>query len=138
MTSTEPPHVSVIVPVLNDEDGLRRCLDALMAQSTTHRFEVIVVDNGSRDETVAVATSHPIKPSVRTEHRRGSYAARNAGIQAARAPLLAFTDADCEPGPGWLDQGIAALQEADAAGGRIDTCISDRPASGSSGTRLTT
>lgn len=111
----------MIVPVRNDPEGLARCLDGLLGQRAGWSFEVIVVDNGSSDATPDRAAAHPVRPRVLTELRRGSYAARNAGILAARAPLLAFTDADCVPSPQWLEQGVIALQDGEVAGGRIDT-----------------
>ncbi|MEO1316784.1 MAG: glycosyltransferase [Pseudomonadota bacterium] len=111
---SEPPGISVIIPVFNDAGGLARCLDALARQTDAAPFEVIVVDNGS-DPPLDPATL-PALPSLRLirETVPGSYAARNAGIAAARASVLAFTDADCRPRPDWLAAGHAAI---DALGG---------------------
>jgi glycosyltransferase involved in cell wall biosynthesis len=98
------PLISVIVPVFNDIDGLRRCLEALDRQTLPKsNFEVVIVDNGSHQ---------PIAPMVMTfnfarcviEEKRGSYAARNTGVRIATGALLAFTDADCQPRPDWLEQ----------------------------------
>ncbi|MEM8761253.1 MAG: glycosyltransferase family A protein, partial [Pseudomonadota bacterium] len=104
-----PPGISVIIPVFNDAGGLARCLDALARQTDAAPFEVIVVDNGS-DPPLDPATL-PALPSLRLirETAPGSYAARNAGIAAARAAILAFTDADCRPRPDWLAAGHAAI-----------------------------
>ena len=121
------PAVSVIVPVLDDAEALHACLDALHAQQAAFPFEVIVVDNGSRDATPEVASAHPLRPVVLSERRRGSYAARNAGVSAARGPLLAFTDADCVPDDDWLQRGVAELEASPAAGGRIRMSISANP-----------
>ena len=122
------PFVSVIVPVYNDERGLGIALRALLAQRyAPDRYEIIIVDNGSADGTLAAARgaeqAHPGRVRVLTEHaQRGSYAARNCGIAAARGTVLAFTDADCAPAPDWIGQGVAALAESGAAlaAGRID------------------
>jgi glycosyltransferase involved in cell wall biosynthesis len=128
MAQRAQPIVSVIVPVYNDAARLRRCLAALQAQTwPAERLEVIVVDNGSTDD---VARSLADSPGVVALHasRPGSYAARNAGIAAARGEVLAFTDADCLPAPDWVERGVARLLDApDVAmvGGRIDLRIAD-------------
>ncbi len=101
------PAVSVIVPVRDDAVGLAACLDALAAQEGDPDVEVVVVDNGSADDSVAVARAHRVQPVVVVEPRRGSYAARNAGIEACTGDRLAFTDADCLPSPTWLRTGMA-------------------------------
>jgi glycosyltransferase involved in cell wall biosynthesis len=115
-----PPVVTVVVPVRNGADGIRTCLTALAAQRHAPSFEVIVVDNDSDDDTAAVAREHAIGARVVSEKRRGSYAARNAGIAAAGGAILAFTDADCMPEPGWLAAATAAIDTgADLAAGGI-------------------
>jgi glycosyltransferase involved in cell wall biosynthesis len=88
---------------------------------------VVVVDNGSRDDTTAIARAHPVVTRVVAEPVPGSYAARNAGVACARGSVLAFTDADCRPRPGWLACGSAALDGADLVGGEVVAAVSDRP-----------
>jgi len=118
----EQPSVSVIVPVYNDPGGLRRCLAALAAQTYPHdRFEVLVVDNGSAAAPGFVAEVCP-RARLLVEPLGGSYAARNHGAAQAQGEVLAFTDADCEPLPAWIEQGVRALLAGNgrvAAGGRI-------------------
>jgi glycosyltransferase involved in cell wall biosynthesis len=115
----EGPEVSVVIPVKDDAARLERCLDALAAQVGAPPFEVVVVDNGSSDGSGDRARRHPLAPRVLVELTPGSYAARNAGAAAAAAPLVAFTDADCIPAPGWVAQGAAALADHDVAGGAV-------------------
>ncbi|HIK46128.1 MAG TPA: glycosyltransferase [Leptolyngbyaceae cyanobacterium M65_K2018_010] len=121
---TAEPFVSVIVPVYNDADRLKKCLAAL-EQQTYHPgcFEVIVVDNGSDpDQNVndcAAKFDHVI---VTHESLPSSYAARNKGISVAKGEILAFTDADCIPANDWLEKGIKYLVEnpnCGSVGGRI-------------------
>ena len=97
---------SVIVPTRDRPGQLGDCLDALGAQSMApDAFEVIVVDDGSRDEmaprlsrwTGRLTIRHVRTPGI------GPAAARNAGIALASGAWLAFTDDDCLPAPGWLD-----------------------------------
>lgn len=90
------PRVSVIVPAYNLETLLPRCLDSLLAQ-TFARWECVVVDDGSADGTGAVADAYAAKdPRFVVIHQQngGVSAARNAGIEAARAPDLLFLDGD--------------------------------------------
>lgn len=111
MTSTDPL-VSVVVPTRDRPDRLAVCLAALERQ-TEQRLEIVVVDDASRD-AAAVAAAVAAAPRARLVRGegRGPAAARNAGVRAARAPVVCFTDDDCEPVPGW-----AAALAARVAGG---------------------
>ena len=127
--------VSVVVPVLDQPDGLAATLRALDVQTLPRSsYEVIVVDNGSGEAALrAVEQSCASRSSVRllVEHEiRSSYAARNRGVEAAAGAAIAFTDADCQPEPRWLDQGLTALDAAgaDVVAGRIVIAFrGDRP-----------
>jgi glycosyltransferase involved in cell wall biosynthesis len=122
------PLVSVIVPVFDDAERLASCLTALQAQTyPTDRYEVVVVDNGSREDLGAVVAGFQGFGFVR-EDRVGSYAARNKGIEASKGEVLAFTDADCLPDPGWIEAGVRALAgrpEWRAVGGPIEMFAQD-------------
>jgi GT2 family glycosyltransferase len=114
------PDVSVIVPARDAAATLGRTLAALGRQRFGGDFEVIVVDNGSIDGTAAVARAAPDRILVLERARgEGPAAARNAGAAVARAPILAFTDADCEPAEGWLAAGVGALDRADLVQGAV-------------------
>ena len=100
--------VAVVIPVWNGEKVLGRCLDALARQTLPRAaYQIIVVDNGSSDATRTIAGSYP-GVELLEEKRPGSYVARNLGIERVRAPITAFTDADCEPAPDWLEQVLRA------------------------------
>jgi glycosyltransferase involved in cell wall biosynthesis len=98
--------VSVVIGTFNRCGRLAQALESLFAESdSSHPFEVIVVDNGSTDRTAAViddmsALGRPVRRLVDT--RRGVSFARNAGLAAARAPLLAVMDDDQLAPPGWV------------------------------------
>jgi glycosyltransferase involved in cell wall biosynthesis len=117
------PFVSVIIPVYNDAERLRCCLEALRAQSYPgDRYEVVVVDNGSSDDLRPLVAGFTGVRFER-EHDVGSYAARNKGIGASKGAILAFTDADCLPDPDWIESGVRALAarpDCGAVGGRIE------------------
>jgi glycosyltransferase involved in cell wall biosynthesis len=103
--------VSVIVPVRNRRALLRRLLDSLSAQ-TLSQFEVVVVDNGSSDgsgDEAADAAAAGLAVKVVPGPGGSSGAARDVGVQSARAAYLAFTDSDCVVAPDWLEKGVAAL-----------------------------
>ncbi|GCF14477.1 hypothetical protein Harman_24120 [Haloarcula mannanilytica] len=120
MTETLP-FVSVIVPVYNDPDGIRKCLTALTDQTYPEsRFEVLVVDNGSTDDTRSVVSDFPVTLLVEDEIQ-GSYAARNKGIRHTNGDIFAFVDADCTPEPAWIEAGIQKMtvQNADLVSGRV-------------------
>ena len=107
------PAVSVVIAARNAARTLRACLVSLMAQRH-HDYEVTVVDDGSTDGTRAIAASIP-GVRVLDGGGHGPSAARNAGVQAARHDIVAFTDADCTVPPDWLERLVVALRDSQAA-----------------------
>jgi GT2 family glycosyltransferase len=115
----QPEHsISVVAATHNRADRLVRMLDALAAQTVgTDRFDVIVVDDASSDETPRVLAEYAARgtlrlTTLRQERGAGPAAARNRGWRAAGGVLIAFTDDDCEPVPEWLAQLLAADGDA--------------------------
>jgi len=99
------PLVSIIIPAYNRPDQLAACLGGLAEQSYPRdRFEVIVVDDGSPSPLHPVVDPfHPrIQLTLLRQTNAGPSRARNQGAERARGDLLAFTDDDCVPEPGWL------------------------------------
>ena len=100
------PFVSVVIPVFDDPDRLRTCLQALEHQTYPKpRYEVIVVDNGSA-RSVPPLVGQFGQARATYEMVPGANAARNRGISLARGEILAFTDADCVPARDWLTKGV--------------------------------
>lgn len=102
---TRPP-VSVVIPVRDDAAELAVCL-AHLARQTVTPFEVVVVDNGSGDDTAAVARAHGAR--VVPEPRVGIPYAAATGYDAAGGAVIARLDADSRPRPDWVDQVGRAL-----------------------------
>lgn len=99
--------VTVVIPVLDDAALLDRCLTALSRQ-TLRPAEVVVVDDGSADDSTQVARRHGA--TVVREEVRAIAAAASRGYDAASCPLIARLDADCEPGPAWLLRAVTILR----------------------------
>ena len=110
--------LSIIIPVLQDK-RIRNCLQSIFADDTAlhGEFEVIVVDNGPSDFIRDIVAEFPARYVI--ENRRGSFAARNLGVEEARGEILAFTDADCIIHPGWIDRIMELFRE--------DNCLAVGP-----------
>jgi glycosyltransferase involved in cell wall biosynthesis len=104
--------VGVVIPVYDDWPGLQRCLAALACQTYPRELlRLRVVNNGSSDWPADPA--FPLPVDVLHHRRPGSYGARNRAALGWAVDVLAFTDADCEPTPHWIEQGVRSLVAAD-------------------------
>ncbi|HWC35208.1 MAG TPA: glycosyltransferase [Mycobacteriales bacterium] len=113
MGGKRQPDVTVAVVVKNRRDWMARCLDAIEAQSGVE-FDVLVVDNGSTDGTYEDLLERRQRSPITLTviQRDGSLGQiRNAALQAATAAIVAFTDSDCVPEPGWLAAGMKAFTD---------------------------
>lgn len=98
--------ISVIIPAYNAAATLPLCIEACLKQSYSS-IEVIVVDDGSTDDTAAAARRYPI--TYLQQKNQGPAAARNRGAENAQGSFLAFTDADCIPEIDWIEKLAAGL-----------------------------
>jgi len=117
------PSVAVVVPTCNRAGLLERLVAALASQRGAPQFEVVIVDDASTDDTRAVlqrlrADGELLITTERLDENRGPAAARNKGWRTASAPIVAFTDDDCVPDPGWLRALLSALDDVDIVQGR--------------------
>jgi GT2 family glycosyltransferase len=114
--ATDPPHVSIVIATFNRDRRLQRLLDGLRVQTLrSETFEIVVVDDASTDRTTHVLAAELERGELDLRiisHRvnMGRAHAREQGWRQARAPLVAFTDDDCVPTPGWLEAGLAACE----------------------------
>lgn len=120
------PDVAVHVSTFGRAAFLPMLVERLEVQTlAAERFEVVIVDNGSTDHTWSVlgdllARSALRLRVVRLPVNRGPAAARNVAVATSRAALLAFTDDDCLPTVGWLEELLAASDHADLVQGRTE------------------
>ncbi|MEO8698235.1 MAG: glycosyltransferase [Acidimicrobiales bacterium] len=123
MPTVEAPAVSVVVPTHNRAPKLARVLEALAeVECPIGGFEVIVVDDGSVDDTAAVVAAASLPVVLIRQANAGAASARNRGWRAGRAPVIAFLDDDCVPSRTWLIDLVNA-SEADAAIGAVGGAI---------------
>ncbi|SDD29022.1 glycosyltransferase family 2 protein [Auraticoccus monumenti] len=109
MSGRSAPRFSVVVPALDEGDHLAATLASLQAQDFAGGVELLVVDNGSTDDTVAVAERAGVR--VVHEGRRGVCAARQRGVEEARGELVVSTDADTLHPRDWLSRLDEAFRE---------------------------
>src|SRR5215204_5307150 len=102
------PLVSVIIPCYNQAHFLGEAIESVLAQSYPH-FEIIVVDDGSTDNTFEVA-SHYSKVRLIRQENRGVSRARNAGLRESEGSYVVFLDADDRLLPGALDAGLECFE----------------------------
>ena len=122
------PFVSVVIPVINDTERLKKCLQALEKQTyPKDRYEIIVVDNGSKEDTEAIVKKFSNAVFAREDYPT-LHAARNKGISIAKGEVLAFTDADCIPALDWIEKGVNALENNPGCGlaaGKVEIFFRD-------------
>jgi glycosyltransferase involved in cell wall biosynthesis len=129
--SDPQPKLTVLLAVRDAAHEVAGQLDALAAQEWSQPWEVVVVDNGSRDRTREVVEGYRARlPQLRVidaAERPGQAYALNQGIRAARADAVAFCDADDEVAPGWVAAMGEALQRHDFVAARSDVTKLNEP-----------
>ncbi|MCI4624572.1 MAG: glycosyltransferase [Candidatus Magnetoovum sp. WYHC-5] len=98
---------SVIIPAYNAQKTIGMCLDALMKQTYTD-YEVIVIDDGSSDNTASIVNAYPVR-YVRQENS-GPACARNRGVSLSSGEVILFTDSDCIPSQNWISEMVSVFE----------------------------
>ena len=116
--------LSVIIPALNSASTISHTLSSIFSNEfSTDLFEVLVIDNGSSDNTVQIARKYPVK--VHHCSRKGIGPPRNLGTKMAKGDIVCFTDSDCVVEGDWLKEindFFAQNPDADGVGGPVFPC----------------
>lgn len=104
--SLELPRISIVIPVLNGSKHIDNLIKSLInLDFPENKYEILIVDNGSRDRTLEIIRHHQLTSSqikLFFEKIESSYAARNTGVRNATGEIIAFTDVDCVVDKNWL------------------------------------
>lgn len=120
--------ISVIIPAYNEEKSISSCLESLANQKTHRKFEVVLVDNNSTDNTVRIAKSFTDRLNLRIvpEEKRGRGAARSTGFKNAQGDVLFSTDADTVLPENWVETFFTKLTKSNSvavtSNNRINDC----------------
>jgi glycosyltransferase involved in cell wall biosynthesis len=122
--ATATAAIAVVIPVRNRSLMVKRAIDSVLCQEFAD-FELIVVDDGSTDDSVAViaAIADPRLKLLRQPERRGANAARNRGIRESTAPIIAFLDSDDEFLPEKLGQIVERFRREPDLGALLDSYL---------------
>jgi glycosyltransferase involved in cell wall biosynthesis len=119
MQNTQPK-VSVLIPAYNEEKYIVQTLEALRQQDYPN-YEVLIINNASKDRTTEVVTSFIYRNSLTFKFRllhekqQGTQFARECGRKSASGEIIAQLDADCLPAPNWISTGVKLLQVKEVA-----------------------
>ncbi len=107
--------VSVIIPTFNGAPRIGHCLSALAKQTIEHQAEILVVNDGSTDNTAEIVSHYPGVRLI-NQANLGPAAARNRGAKEAKGAIILFTDDDCIPMNDWLSSMIAPFEDPNVIG----------------------
>lgn len=120
------PFISIIVPVRNAQNTIKKCIDSLLDLNYPN-YELIVVNDGSTDDTAKVLANYQ-NIKILTTHRVGPSQARNLALGEAKGAFVAFTDADCIVGSVWIAELLKGFVDDRVAGvGGIQKIPADAP-----------
>jgi glycosyltransferase involved in cell wall biosynthesis len=112
----ETKSASIIIPTFNGAARIENCLKAILAQTADRNIEVLVVDDGSTDDTVEVVNRYGVR--LITQANAGPAAARNRGAIESRGTVILFTDDDCVPMPEWLNAMLEPFKNPEVVGAK--------------------
>jgi len=108
---------SIIIPAYNAANRISACLEALLAQNTARNYEIIVVDDGSTDNTAEIVKQyHQVR--LITQANAGPASARNHGVEEAAGKMVLFIDDDCIASPDWSERMLAPFDDPELIGAK--------------------
>ncbi|GAF90754.1 unnamed protein product, partial [marine sediment metagenome] len=120
MTNKDINNITVIIPAKNEENYIDKCIEGIKAiDFNKNQMEIIVVDNGSKDRTINIASNSGAKVIEVQDVTIGEL--RNYGAKVAKGEILAFLDADCIPHKKWLKNALWHFDNPDVA------CVGSEP-----------
>jgi glycosyltransferase involved in cell wall biosynthesis len=115
--SIENKTASIIIPTFNGASRIGYCLDTLVKQTAGRNVEILVIDDGSTDNTANVVRNYPLVRLI-TQANAGPASARNRGALAAQGAILLFTDDDCVPMQDWLESMLEPFKDPEVVGAK--------------------
>ncbi len=116
----EKPIVSVIIPAYNAGSTIERCIKSLNSQTyPREKFEIIVVDDCSKDNTVTDSKNFGADLVISNKQTSGPGVTRNNGVKKANGSIIAFTDSDCEVKNDWIETLVKEIQNNDVLAGSV-------------------
>jgi GT2 family glycosyltransferase len=115
--SVEAAVASIVIPTFNGAARIGNCLTGLLGQTAGRNVEILVVDDGSKDNTAEVVGRYPGVRLI-SQANTGPAAARNHGAREAQGGIVLFTDDDCVPMPDWLDAMLAPFEDPEVVGAK--------------------
>ncbi|HPJ17017.1 MAG TPA: glycosyltransferase [Candidatus Woesebacteria bacterium] len=118
---------SIVVPAYNSEKTIKKCLDALVNQNFNEKYEIVVVDDGSKDKTKNIVCEYSDVKYV-YQSNAGPAAARNTGWRNCIGDIVVFTDSDCVPEKNWLKEMVKPFinKNIAAVGGCYDGVVNSK------------
>jgi GT2 family glycosyltransferase len=113
----EGQSISIVVPTFNGASRIGNCLAELQRQTEGRDAEILVVNDGSTDQTAGIVRQYPNVRLI-TQPNAGPAAARNQGAFEASGAILLFTDDDCVPCPGWIDSMLKPFEDVQVVGAK--------------------
>ena len=108
---------SIIIPAYNAANRIPACLNSLLAQQTAREYEIIVVDDGSTDNTAEIVKQYD-RVRLITQANAGPASARNHGVQVATGAIVLFIDDDCIATLDWLERMLASFDDSEIIGAK--------------------
>ena len=115
--SLQARSASIIIPTFNGASRIASCLESLAKQTAGRNVEILVVDDGSTDNTANVVRGYPSARLI-SQANAGPASARNRGALEAQGRILLFTDDDCVPQPNWLEAMLEPFEDREVVGAK--------------------